>query len=146
MRPRSSKPGSAAPRVVRSRRRARGHRDDEAAHAELDLLESARALLAKDGVRALELARSARQHALAGNTLLPYVAAALVIADLLDGTGDRLGAYRSLAVGWVTAGDKIGNELAASMFRAPLANLKTRWGAAGFDAVKSEYETARQRS
>jgi len=136
--------GGAATRAIAEARAGAPH--DEAAHAELDLLESARALLAKDGARALELARSARQHALDGNALLPYVSAALVIADLLDRAGDRLGAYRSLAVGWVTAGDKIGNELAASIFRAPLESLRTRWGAVGFDAVKSAYEAARQRS
>jgi tetratricopeptide (TPR) repeat protein len=120
--------------------------DDHGALAELDLLESARALTSRDPTRALQLAQSARQHALDGGALLPYVAAAIAIAELLEHANDRVGAYRSLAVGWVTAGDKIGNDLAGSIFRAPLEALRTRWGQAEFDAVKADYYARRQRS
>lgn len=133
--------GTAATRAIADARV--GAPLDFAAQAELDLLESARALLAKDAARALASATSARQHALDGNALLPYVAAALAIADLLERAGDRVGAYRSLAVGWVTAGDKIGNDLAATMFRAPLEAQRSRWGVAAFDAVKAEYYATR---
>jgi hypothetical protein len=136
--------GTAATRAIADARAAAPM--DFAAQAELDLLESARALLAKDAESALASATSARKHALDGNALLPYVAAALAIADLLEQTGDRVGAYRSLAVGWVTAGDKIGNDLAATIFRSPLEAQRSRWGGAAFEAAKAEYYAGRQRS
>lgn len=120
--------------------------EDHGAQAELDLLESARAVIERDPSRALALAIRARQHALEGNALLPYVAAALAIAELHDRGNDRLAAYASLAVGWVTAGDKIGNDLAGGFFRAPLEALRARWGQAEFDAVKADYYARRQRS
>jgi tetratricopeptide (TPR) repeat protein len=135
---------SAATRAIADARAAAP--GDHGAQAELALLESARAVLDRDPTHALALAKRARQHALDGNALLPYVAAALAIAELLDRAGDRVGAYSSLAVGWVTAGDKIGNDLAASMFRAPLEAQRARWGQAEFDAVKADYYARRQRS
>lgn len=134
----------AATRAIDVARRAAA--SDHAALAELDLLESARALRAKDSGRALEYAQSARTEALEGGAVLPYVAAALAIADLLEHGGDRVGAYRSLAVGWVTAADRIGQELAATMFRAPLQSQRDRWGEAAFDTVKAEYYATRRRS
>jgi tetratricopeptide (TPR) repeat protein len=135
---------SAATRAIADARAAAP--SDHGAQAELDLLESARAVIDRDYARARSLAVRARQQALDGNALLPYVAAALAIAELDDRAGDRLGAYASLAVGWVTAGDKIGNDLAGSIFRAPLEALRTRWGQAEFDAVKADYYARRQRS
>jgi tetratricopeptide (TPR) repeat protein len=135
--------GPASRAIADTRARAA---DDHAAQAELDLLESARALKAKDPGRALEHARHARAEALEGGAVLPYVAAALAIAELLEHGGDRLGAYASLAVGWVTAADKIGQELAATMFRGPLTSQRERWGEAAFEAVKAEYYAARRRS
>jgi tetratricopeptide (TPR) repeat protein len=119
---------------------------DHGAQAELDLLEAARALRLGDANRALELARHARGEALEGGAVLPYVAAAMVIAELLERAGDRVGAYASLAIGWVTAADKIGQELAATMFRAPLQAQREHWGEAAFDAAKAEYYATRRRS
>lgn len=135
---------SAATTAIAGARAAAG--EDHAALAELDLLESAQALTRRDPTRALKLAQTARQHALDGNALLPYVAAAIAIAELHEHAGDRVAAYRSLAVGWVTAGDKIGNDLAGALFRSHVEAQRDRWGVAEFDRVKSEYYAARQRS
>jgi hypothetical protein len=135
---------SASARAIAVARDAAG--DDRAAQAELDLLESARALQAGDAAAALSHARHARSEALAGGAVLPYAAAAIAIAELLDRVGDREGAYDSLAVGWVTAGDKIGNELAGALFRPQLEALRARWGATAFDEVKAAYYARRRGS
>jgi hypothetical protein len=46
----------------------------------------------------------------------------------------------------VTAADKIGKDLAATLFRSPLQAQRERWGEAAFDAAKAEYYAARLRS
>ncbi|MFT3700336.1 MAG: hypothetical protein QM831_44740 [Kofleriaceae bacterium] len=129
--------GGAATEAIQEARTSAG--DNAGAQAELDILEAARALKEKDLDTALALAQKARQHALDGNALLPYVSSALVIAEMLEQKGDRVGAYESLAVGWVTAADKIGNDLAGTIFREPLRSQKERWGDAEFDRVKATY-------
>lgn len=120
--------------------------DDPHALADLALLETALALARRDGATALTHARAARTHALAANAVLQYTAAAFAIADILDARGDRPGAYDSLVVGWVTAGDRIGEPHAAALFRPKLEQLRTRWGAAAFDDIKTAYYAARKTS
>ena len=134
--------GRAAVDAIAEARAAAG--SDHAALAELELLEAARALTAGNPAEALAHARTARAEALEGAVVLPYVGAALAIADLLDHAGDRAGAYESLAVGWVTAADKIGQELAGAMFRPRLEALRARWGAGEFDRVKDAYYATRR--
>jgi len=114
--------------------------------ADLELLETARSLAARDTEAALAHARAARQHALAANAVLQYTAAAFAIADLLDARGDRTGAYDSLAVGWVTAGDRIGDPHAAALFRPKLEQLRDHWGAVAFEQIKTAYYAARKTS
>lgn len=120
--------------------------DDQAVLADLALLDAARALAARRADEALGHARAARQHALDGDAPLPYLGAAATIAELLDAAGDRAGAYDSLAVGWVTLGDKLGAEAAAALFRPLLTAMRVRWGVAEFDRVKDAYYAARRRS
>ncbi len=118
---------------------------DAAALADLELLETAQTMAADRLDDALAHARRARAHALDARAVLPYAGAAFAIAELLDRRGDREGAYDSLAVGWVTAADRIGEAHAAALFRGKLEELRVRWGAAVFDQVKTAYY-ARPRS
>jgi hypothetical protein len=127
--------------IAEARQAAAG---DSSAIAELELLEAARALRDHRAADALVHARTARTAAREGDGLLPYVAAAFTIADLLDLAGDRVGAYDSLAVGWVTAADKIGQDLAAAMFRPRVEALRASWGATEFERIKDAYYAARR--
>ena len=120
--------------------------DDQAVLADVALLESAQALAAGDAVDALARARAARQHALDGDAPLQYLGAAAAIAELLDHAGDRVGAYGSLAVAWVTLGDKLGGAAAGALVRPLLSAMRTRWGVAEFERARDAYTAARRRS
>jgi tetratricopeptide (TPR) repeat protein len=134
-----------AERISAEARQAAERVGDQLALADLDLLDSARAVDRRDLVAALAAARSARQHALQAVAPPLYVAAALAIAELSEKSDDRLGAYDALATGWATVGDLLGHELARATFEPKVRALQTRWGAEAFAAVKVEYE-ARQRA
>ena len=134
-----------AERVSAEARRAAEESADHFALADLDLLQSARALAHQDGKTALAAARSARQHALQAVAPVLYVSATLAIAQLSEATGDRLGAYDALATGWATLGDLLGQDLARTTFEPKVRELRDRWGVAEFDAIKAAYE-ARQRA
>ncbi len=112
---------------------------DHARLAELAVLEATRATAAGDVAAAISWAERARQHALDGDSPITYTAAAIAIADLKERTGDRVGAYASLAVGWVTLGDVLGQDTAAAWFRPQLLAARERWGEAGFQAAKDAY-------
>ena len=115
------------------------------AASRLALLASARALDRKDPVAAREHAERARAEALAGRSATGYVAAAVALAALADATGDRLGAYASLAVGWATLRDLVGADGARAAFRPSLLELRRRWGTAGFAEAKAAYEAGVRR-
>ena len=117
---------------------------DEAALADLELLESAAALGRKDQESALEATRRAREHALGANTPVSYVAATAAIAELCEYTGDRLGAYAALAAGYVTLGDLLGLEAGQAAFAPRLTALRERWGTTAFAEVKAAYEARRR--
>ena len=89
---------------------------------------------------ALAAARSAREHALQAVAPAQYASTALAIAQLSEVIGDRLGSYAALATGWATLGDLLGQELASATFEPKLRELRDRWGADSFDAVKATYE------
>ena len=108
--------------------------------ATVDGVGSARALDRKDPVAAREHAERARAEALAGRSATGYVAAAVALAALADATGDRLGAYASLAVGWATLRDLVGADGARAAFQPHLVALRSRWGPAAFARVKAAYE------
>jgi len=110
------------------------------AASRLALLASARALDRKDPVTARAHAERARAEALAGRCATGYVASAIALAALADATGDRLGAYASLAVGWATLRDLVGADGAREAFQPHLVGLRSRWGPAAFARVKAAYE------
>lgn len=114
---------------------------DHAAAAELALFAAARAVAAGDLPGARTHAQRARKEALAGRTATGYVTAAIALSELGQAAGDRVAAYESLAVGWVTLGDLAGPEQARATFEPQLRALRERWGAAEFAAVKEAYET-----
>jgi hypothetical protein len=91
-------------------------------------------------------ALAARTEALAANAPTSYTGAALAIAQLAESASDRLGAYEALAVGWVTLADLLGRDLARMTFEPKLKEMRERWGAAVFDAIKKTYEAQRRRS
>jgi hypothetical protein len=117
---------------------------DNAAVADLELLEAAAALRQNDPNAALAAARRAREHALCANTPVSYVAATTSIAQLQEHTGDRVGAYAALAAGYATLGDLLGPEEGRATFAPRLAELRDRWGAAEFARVKAAYEASRR--
>jgi len=118
---------------------AQGRATEAADHhvlADLELLVATRDAKAGQPEAALEAARRARKHALEAVAPLSYVGAAVTIAELCEVLGDRAGAYESLAVGWVTAGDVLGEDGAKRLFMPRLTDLRERWGEADFDAIR----------
>lgn len=118
---------------------------DRAALADLQLLLATDALERRDAPAAMCMARSAREHALASNAPTSYIGAAVAIAGLAESSGDRVAAYEALAVGWVTLTDLLGAAMARAAFEPKLRQLRERWGAAEFDAVKKNYEARRKK-
>jgi hypothetical protein len=116
---------------------------DHAAASGLALLAAARAVDRADLTAAAAHAQQARTEALAGRSPGGYIAAAGALAAIADTTGDRVAAYRSLAVGWVTLADLVGPDAAREAFAPQLIALRESWGAAEFAAVKSAYEAGR---
>jgi tetratricopeptide (TPR) repeat protein len=133
-----------ADRVKVEARRMAEAAQDHVAQADLDLLDSTQAVTRRDVAAAMAAARSARQHALEGVAPILYVSASLAIAQLAEATGDRLGAYEALAVGWVTLGDLLGREVAMASFEPKLFELRERWGVDAFAEVKAAYEARRR--
>jgi tetratricopeptide (TPR) repeat protein len=119
--------------------------DDAALNGELDLLEGA---VAVDEGR-LEDARTltvrARDRALASVQPTLYIGSCLALAELADLEGDRVGAYETLAVGWVTLGDLVGRDVAEAVFEPQLSVLRQRWGDEAFDAARAAYADERRR-
>ncbi|CCH32174.1 hypothetical protein ABZ816_34575 [Actinosynnema sp. NPDC047251] len=119
-------------------------RDDAAALAEGHLVAMAIALRRGDDVRAGAAAASARAEALRAGSAVPYLAAAAAQARLAETAGDRVGAYGSLAVAWVTLGDLVGREAGRAMVEPLLLDLRQGWGAGAFDQARSAYEDRRR--
>ena len=117
---------------------------DHGALAQLFLLEATRAVERRDGAAALAATRAARTQALAAVAPIPYLSAAVALSELLDASGDRLGAYEALAVGWVTLSDLLGREAARAAFEPKLSALRAKWGVETFAATKSAYEARRR--
>jgi hypothetical protein len=64
------------------------------------------------------------------------------VRDRLD---QRNGAYEVLAAAFVTLADLLGRDFAMATVQPKLVELRTRWGAATFDAVRASYEARRRR-
>ena len=118
--------------------------DDHFALAQLNVLEATRALDQRNPQSARVALEEARRQSLEARAPIPYMTAAIAIADLADSQGDRLGAYESLAKGWATLSDVIGPEAAKAAMQPKLEALVTKWGAPAFAAVRAEYEARRR--
>lgn len=123
-------------------------------HAAVDAhLRSERLLLlarasasAGDHRGAAATAEAARAAALEAVAPLSYFAAAALLAQEAEETGDRLAAYTALATAWVTLGDLLGMEVAGSWVAPLLEACRLRWGSAAFAAVKAEHDERRRRA
>ncbi len=97
---------------------------------------------------ALALARygAARQGALDARDGAAYLAASVQSASLLEQQGQVEDAYARLASAWVTLGDLLGKDAAASLVRPALQGLRDRLGEAAFQAAREGYAARRRRS
>jgi hypothetical protein len=119
---------------------------DHASAAQLALLATARALDRGDPEAARVHAERARAEALAGRSASGYLGAAVALAELAEAAGDRVAAYASLAIGWVTLRDLVGAEQARAAFQPRLSALRQRWGATEFARVKAAYEAPQRKA
>jgi tetratricopeptide (TPR) repeat protein len=124
-------------------REARACQDDHAL-ADLQLLEATIALEQQNLSAALAAAEAAREHALAAIAPLSYVSAAVAIADINEASSNHLAAYASLASGWATVSDLLGQEAARSLFETKMLTLRKAWGGEKFARVKETYEIQRR--
>ena len=117
---------------------------DRQALADLDLLAAAAAVDSHQITAALQDLMAARSRALEADAPISYVAAVVGISELSAARDDRLTAYESLATGWATLGDRLGQEAARAIFEPKLRHLQQRWGPAAFATVKAAYEVQRR--
>lgn len=116
---------------------------DQAALADLAMLRSTLALYDRDLESALSSAQRAQGLALQAVQPLSYTTSTLAISKLSDEKGDRLQAYRALAVGWATLGDLMGEEVGQSTFAPKLQELVRAWGEDEFVRVRDAYAASR---
>jgi tetratricopeptide (TPR) repeat protein len=133
-----------AERVVQDARLLAEDVEDHRVLADLYLLDATRSMNRGDVESAMSAAKAAREHSLSAVAPIPYVSAALAIAELAETDGDRLAAYEALAVGWATLGDLLGSELAKTTFEPKMQGLCERWGKASFVKIKMAYEARRR--
>jgi hypothetical protein len=126
--------------------------DDGTATASVERLVCVRLLTAAEQLShgepdgAAHTLAEARALALEEHDVVGYLSVVTAQAQLAGARGDRAGAYRGLAVGWVTLGDAIGPEAAEHLVAPQLAHLRDTWGPAAFAQIKAEYEAqARER-
>lgn len=112
--------------------------------ADLELLEAARSIERNQVEAAIGSATRARDHALAGVVPTAYAGAAIALADLHEAEGDRVAAYESLAVGWATLGDLLGEEVARATFESKLQAQRQRWGDQAFIEARDTYYERRR--
>jgi tetratricopeptide (TPR) repeat protein len=93
---------------------------------------------------AADYAGRARQAALDAVAPVSYFAAAVELAEALEGQGDRIGAYGILATAWVTLADLLGQETAGSWVEPCMLGYKIRWGDPAFLQAKAGYEAQRR--
>lgn len=134
-------PGAAEARLSAIERQV--PRDGSAA-ARRGLVGGEIALRTGQHLRAVERFDRARQGALDAGDPLSYYSAALLAARAAEDIGDADGAYARLATAWASLADVLGRDLAASMLRPALLNLRERLGGARFDAAKAAYEEHRR--
>ncbi|MCA1678717.1 MAG: hypothetical protein LC777_07095 [Actinobacteria bacterium] len=135
---------STAALAERARRQAIETRDP-ISQTDLQLLAAAHALRTGAPREALESCRTARRHALDAVAPLQYVTAAVAFARVADAVDERVQAYESLVVGWVTLADLLGDEAGRSVFGVELAAMRERWGDEAFAAARGAYDERRRR-
>lgn len=114
--------------------------------ADIELLAAARALDAGDRDGAIAAASRAREHALSAVVPTAYVGAAVTIAELEEAAGNRVAAYASLAKGWATLGDLLGEEVARATFAPKLSAQRERWGDEAFVEARDAYYAQRKQA
>jgi tetratricopeptide (TPR) repeat protein len=112
--------------------------------AEITLVRARLARHAGDDKQARQLAEAARQQAREAVAPVPYFAASVLLADLYDAAGDRLGAYTILATAWATLGDLLGGPVARTWIEPCLAAMRLRWGEVGFATTKAAHDARRR--
>lgn len=124
-------------------REARASKDDHAL-SDLHMVEATIAIERKNLSAALDAAMAAREHALIAIAPLSYVAAAIAIADIHEASKNHLAAYASLASGWATVSDLLGQEASKGLFENKMLALRESWGSEKFKQIKESYENQRR--
>jgi len=116
---------------------------DATARADVAMIRVAAALDAGAADAARAAAEDARQASLEAVNPGGYVGASLALSAATDRLGDCDGAYTALATGWVTLADLLGQEAAQAVFAPAIEELRARWGAERFAAVKEAHDERR---
>jgi len=93
---------------------------------------------------ALQFAGEARDLSLRATQPVSYLASAGIASELHAASGDRVAAYGVLATAWVTLGDLLGRDVAASWVKPLLLSCAAKWGDVAFAKAKAAYEAARR--
>lgn len=104
------------------------------------------ALQNQQPARALARFGAARQGALDARDAASYLAASVQSASVLEQQGQVDDAYARLASAWVTLGDLLGRESAASLVRPAMQGLRDRLGTEAFQRVREGYAARRKRT
>jgi hypothetical protein len=118
--------------------------NDDAFSARVALVDARLARQRGEVAEALHLAGEARNLSLRAVQPISYLASAAVASELHEASGDRVAAYGVLATAWVTLGDLLGREMAASWVKPLLLACAAKWGDLAFAKAKAEYEAARR--
>jgi hypothetical protein len=123
---------------------AQGLCKDDAYSARVALVNARLAQHAGDLGAAIHFAGDARNLSLRAVQPVSYLASAAIASTLHATSGDRVAAYGVLATAWVTLGDLLGREMAASWVKPLLLDCAAKWGELAFAKAKAEYEAARR--
>lgn len=93
-----------------------------------------------DRSKALDALDDAAAAARQAEDVAAYTGARIAIAQLLEEAGDRVGAYRSLAMGWATLRAALGLDVARDAFGPMMRACRQRWGHDEFERVKAAVE------
>ena len=93
---------------------------------------------------AIEFAGEARLSALEAVAPVPYFAASVELAEVLQAVGQHSQAYGALARAQATLSDLLGNDVAASWVEPCLLGFQIRWGEAKFHEARQTYQAHRR--
>ena len=123
---------------------AQGVCNDDAYSARVALVNARLAHHGGDLLAALQFAGEARDLSLRATQPVSYLASAGIASELHAASGDRVAAYGVLATAWVTLGDLLGRDVAASWVKPLLLSCAAKWGDVAFAKAKAAYEAARR--